>query len=501
MGSLDFSLAFDSANPVIPLHVSELLGMPSSTASMISKVWCHQERYLQLAGETDPTPCFVTSSLPQGDALSMLGLAATLLGPHLDIRSRFAGSKFATYVDDRTFACNSASECVALTNAWRTWSNFLNLRENEDKTQFFHRTALGRRELVEAGAPSDKVLTCPKILGVQLISAQGRGLTQDEDRRFRKTTVLARRCSYLPHTSFRRCYSMSMTAISVVKWGWLMKVPPKQAFGQLEAAIRRCAATHRVGDPSLAKILRGHLCSPDFACFSAVIAAIYRFCKKTHSPFGSWELKSGLAKSIRSFFTRYGCSVTCPWTWRSNSANAARISLMPSSSWFASNNKALQRSLREIGRSFLYAKWAASPRIDSQFAWHVPYSEHRCAAARGMAVQSPHHTAVLVGANVSPAKLAVMLQAHRLARSNRKVPAPVFVCPFCHQPGADLLYVTWSCPLRQEGEGRPPPVTPVCHLQKRLGWPRKQPPDKYDCQILEWMVHCRRKILQERWPT
>ena len=103
--------------------------------------------------------------------------------------------------------------------------------KTETRHSFFHRTGPGRRELVEARALPDRVLTCPKVLGVQLVPAFGRSLMQDEEKRFRKATVLARRCSYLPRTSFRRSYFVSMTVISVVKWGWLLKVPPKQAFG------------------------------------------------------------------------------------------------------------------------------------------------------------------------------------------------------------------------------------------------------------------------------
>ena len=59
IGSLDFSLAFDSTNPVIPLHVFHQLGMPVGISNMLSSVWCHQARFLQLAGDTDPSPCYV----------------------------------------------------------------------------------------------------------------------------------------------------------------------------------------------------------------------------------------------------------------------------------------------------------------------------------------------------------------------------------------------------------------------------------------------------------
>ena len=499
LGSLDFSLAFDSTDPLIPLHVFSRLGMPSGINSMLASVWTNQARYLQLAGDTDPEPCTVKSSLPQGDALSMLGLAATLLGPHIDISSRFPESIFSTYVDDRTFASPSADDCISIATSWAVWSNFLGLRENEDKSQFFQRTVKGRDVLSSVGAPPHRISTHPKILGVEFVPAIGRGITDDEAKRFRKATVAARRCSYLPHPPARKTLFASLTAVSIAKWGWLAKVPPKHAFSKLEAALRRCASEHLIGDPFLRKIFRGHLASPDFACFSAVVSAIYRFCKRRQTPFGSWDLKSGFAKSLRSFFSRYGCSVISPWTWCSNGALASRISLMPSSAWFASNAKLLQHLLREVWRKFLYAKWATRPRIDSHLAGQVPYSEHRCAAARNLAAQSSHHTAVLVGATVSPAKLSVMMQNPGNSRRIRRGPLPVFTCPFCHNEGADLHHVTWSCAQRRDEAGRPPPACPACPLQKRLGWPRRRPPDRSDRIILDWMAFCRKRILQERW--
>ena len=496
VGSLDFSLAFDSTDPRIPLHVFHQLGMPHGVSSMLTKVWRDQTRFLQLAGDTDPIPCKVQCSLPQGDALSMLGLAAALLSPHLDIKKRFPRTKFATYVDDRTFASPSASDCVNIDQAWGDWSHFLSLRENSAKTQFFRRTVQGRTDLIAAGAQPDRVLLHPKILGVQFSPAAGRAVTNDEDKRFRKATVLARRCSYLPHSHLRKTFFASVTAVSVAKWGWVAKIPPKKVLGSLEAALRCCAAEHRQGDPFLRKIFRGHLASPDFACFSAVTNALYRFCKRHQNVFGSWYLKSGFAKTIRSYFARFGCKVVGPWTWHSLGTAAVRISFQPSSPWFPRTSENLQHSLREIWRRFLYEKWTSRFRIDSRLAGNIPYSEARCAAARSLAVQSLHRTAVLVGASVSPAKLAVMLQNGGPRRRNRKAPAPVHVCPFCRQEGADLNHVVWECTHRRDEGG---PRVPSCPLQKRLGWPKKKPPDFADNQVLDWQVYCRKLILQERW--
>ena len=245
--------------------------------------------------------------------------------------------------------------------------------------------------------------------------------------------------------------------------------------------------------------MRGHLCSPDFACFSAVVSAFFRFCQKHRRPLGSWQLRSGLAKTLRSFFSRYSCQVSGPWTWFPESDASIHMSLLPASRWFANNCKALQHSLRELWRRHLFGKWASSSRIDSRLAGNVPYSEVRCAAARSLALKSLDTTAVQVGANVSPAKLRVMMRDPRPRRSKRKTPAPVFICPFCSQEGADLQHVVWSCFQRRWEDGSRPPLCPDCPLQRCLGWPRRKPPDAYDIQVLTWQAFCRKRILQERW--
>ena len=263
-----------------------------------------------------------------------------------------------------------------------------------------------------------------------------------------------------------------------------------------EVALRRGAATHRTGDPSLARIFRGCLCSSDFACFlpSFLPSAAFARRAKILSDLGSSNLD--WAKSLRSFFSRYGCSVTSPWTWRFNGANDARISNMPSSSWFATNNKELQHSRREIWRNFSFTP-SGLPVPESIVALLGMCPTASIAVLRPEVWPLSHHTSSC-RCQLSRAKLSVMMQERRPARSNRKDPAPLFACPFCHQARVDLQHVVWSCAQRQDGEGRPPPAIPVCPLQKRLGWPRKRPPDKYDCQILEWMLFCRQKILQER---
>ena len=66
IGTYDYSLAFDYTNPRIAIAIFKWLGMPEGTAEVIASVWTRQVRILQYAGEANPMPHTVTTSLPQG---------------------------------------------------------------------------------------------------------------------------------------------------------------------------------------------------------------------------------------------------------------------------------------------------------------------------------------------------------------------------------------------------------------------------------------------------
>jgi len=81
IGSYDYTLAFDYTHPELVETAFTHLGMPLCTSRMLGALWQHQTRYLQYAGHTDMNPDEVESSMPQGDAWSMLAMAAVLAGP------------------------------------------------------------------------------------------------------------------------------------------------------------------------------------------------------------------------------------------------------------------------------------------------------------------------------------------------------------------------------------------------------------------------------------
>ena len=149
------------------------------------------------------------------------------------------------------------------------------------------------------------------------------------------------------------------------KKGPIFKIPlnlsPKQAFSKLEAAPRRWASPYFTGLLLVSRRLsrptvRHFPFLPETAKFSKTLCIMFM------------ESKSGFAKSLRSCFTRY-ISI------RSSSGNdASRISLQPSSRWFARV------------ACFISASGLRVPEMISRLYGKVPYS--RCAAAHNLAAQS-----------------------------------------------------------------------------------------------------------------
>ena len=151
VGTLDLEKAFDHADPVLATSVMKHCGLDPKIADMLCHNWTHQARWLQLLGQTFPECTFVSSSLPQGDSWSMAAMSFPLLPAAKDIQAAFAGVQQALFADDRSFACSTSGQLAAVSRKWGTWMQFLGLRENVGKAQYFHPTVKGRRALATAG--------------------------------------------------------------------------------------------------------------------------------------------------------------------------------------------------------------------------------------------------------------------------------------------------------------------------------------------------------------
>ena len=131
-----------------------------------------------------------------------------------------------TFIDDRTFTSSSASEVLQVKGEWASWSRTLGLVENDSKATFYHASARGRRELTAAGAPADKVIPDPMVLGVQFRGRQNRVNSVKEEGRVSEACRLIRRCAWLPVPWQVKKRVVATQGLSKAVWGWMCRFPP-----------------------------------------------------------------------------------------------------------------------------------------------------------------------------------------------------------------------------------------------------------------------------------
>ena len=90
--SLDYALAFDHCSPAAAGVVFQALGLPAHVWSMLNATWSDQRRWLEFGGCCLGTPVKVDSSLPQGDAWSMIAMCAMLMPATAEITSAYPSS-------------------------------------------------------------------------------------------------------------------------------------------------------------------------------------------------------------------------------------------------------------------------------------------------------------------------------------------------------------------------------------------------------------------------
>ena len=88
----DSGKAFDRTDPEVATRALSAKGLPAHWARLLRTVWLGQHRCVELAAQTQGVWQAVSSSLPQGDPFSQVGLTAILAAPTKDV---------ANLLDDR----------------------------------------------------------------------------------------------------------------------------------------------------------------------------------------------------------------------------------------------------------------------------------------------------------------------------------------------------------------------------------------------------------------
>ena len=133
VGSLDLTKAFDHIRPSAAVGTLVWYGWPSNLVQAISQVCGAQNRWFSWWGFFHQGSTLVTSSIPQGDALSPTVMNFLLAAPMRHISQQCPESQLFGYVDDRSWTSPTALACKTVFDLWHEHSPLLGLVENPGK--------------------------------------------------------------------------------------------------------------------------------------------------------------------------------------------------------------------------------------------------------------------------------------------------------------------------------------------------------------------------------
>ena len=500
IAALDFSLAFDCTDPKLAIFVFQHKGMPQGWLGILESMWLHQKRTLQYAQECLPQQQHVSHSLPQGDPWSMAAMTAVLLVGQNAVQNDVPDAMCVTYVDDRTILAPTETSCLLACQVWKQWSRILGLTESESKEQFFHRKDADRKKFELAGVHHSKITESPKILGTCLVGSRKRKLTPAENKRLQKACDTVHKCACLPLPPENRLRFVAATATPQASFGWSAKCPAVQDLSCFEKAVRRCVWRHHNADPSLARLLRGHLTDLKFTIACNEITNIFRAIRK--GTFIPRRHRNGTG--LHSLLTKYAKWLNwhpeAPWIFKTPSlGKVLYLSDLNMPNLAIKEIDELKHCLRESWRHQLFTKWSNRDRIDAKYCRDnspdgsaIPYCPERCSIARKLAWQSGHTFAVMSGSFVSPCRFAVTSGLADEQNDDDEFPG---ACPYCTAP-ADFQHWCWHCPALAHDVASLEGV-PTDPLLFRMGWPEPAEKEKGK-RILKHLSHRRKCAIEWR---
>lgn len=129
--ALDYKKCFDMLHPELVLAHLQIHQWPDSLLSLLRQVWCGQRRWMELGHLSAGNAEAVSTSMPQGDPLSPLGLIVTLAEAVQSVSN--AGYTQSVFLDDRLLVAATVKQLLQGWRLWKSWSRRLGLVENDDK--------------------------------------------------------------------------------------------------------------------------------------------------------------------------------------------------------------------------------------------------------------------------------------------------------------------------------------------------------------------------------
>ena len=479
--SLDYAKCFDMVDPQLGIMCLRHFGCPNEILFALRQVW-DQNRWLCFRRDCLPNPVHVTTSIPQGDAISPLTLLALLTGlTGRVLQERPEPHTLATFLDDRNLVAKTPEDAAKLWKTWKELSPRVGLQENDAKVQVVPRAADFKPRLLQAGFSENQIADSARVLGVDITARLNATHRPTKETRIQETHARLERIGLLPVSADVKAALTCSLAIPKAVWGlWLTPFSAKP----LATRIKRISGgQHVTCSTNLFFLLAGHGLNPNFAAgFGAYIylADIVRHHPRAWpntSPRGTW------LGTVRQWLLGLQWQEQGAWTWVHPEVNFCIDWNQPICMDIKQKE---HHALRETWRRQQFALFMSSGRRDAAAVQDCVYNESRVTCARKIFRScNTHSQACMIGAVVSDARLDKI-------KNPDHPPAP---CSWCSTGDAPTWHhLAWECSAFRDTRG----AVPQDPLQRVLGWPIGQD-HQTDASVLEHLGNVRERMLDRRY--
>lgn len=358
--ALDYKKCFDMLDPKLVLAILKLHKWPPGLLTLLQHMWQGQLRWLELGHLSAKQPFQVSSSMPQGDPVSPMGLILVLADAAAALDH--AGVKQSVFLDDRVLVAPDVRQILRGKNLWLHWSRRLGLVENEDKIIALAQKGFHRHAFIRSGIQSNNVRSQMRILGVDYVTPTCAEAGAVGETRIAQAIQIAARISKAPVPLQVRRSLYRTRVIPKACWGWWFHDFPTKAVNSLFNMFRKVAYVHKMCSRDLRVMLEGHMFCPSIMALSASVRE-FRVAVANGLPWatGKWFNR------ISSAFCGLGWSKGIGSTWDHPHENSFDL---------LNDHKGLV--LHQIRESWRRARWqgflAKKRRDSAQFRQaRVPY--------------------------------------------------------------------------------------------------------------------------------
>ena len=237
------------------------IGLPKCLAEHIRQAW-RTERWIQYGDHTHHST-LQHSAVPQGCPLAPLTLACWMLAGQNSVKSQLVDAgfllasvdalPFLSYMDDRTWIGKDLAQSAACVTAWKSFSDLVGFKENENKTLACAKTRRGQEQLQEEHPEWCRQRDF-SVLGT-CIATGPRQNTAKESGRVQLAVKRTHLIKVLPLPYSAKLSLFRKLALPVASFGWGARMPPKATCNALFNTLTAVLGRNKMASPLIRSVI------------------------------------------------------------------------------------------------------------------------------------------------------------------------------------------------------------------------------------------------------